>query len=184
MGQQAPLSLGDGTPPTTDLWTARLAPVHGETHFSVVLSRSKDSFLFSQPCLILFLHEHQFPPLIYALVQVGKAEVELDVQYGPEVTVPGQREVAHGEEVVVNCQVSANPSDVVITWTKEGDPSFQQTGQTLRLAGSNAAAENNGRYTCSATNHIQPTGKSRMENRLKESLHKHHAEPSLPGTTY
>jgi len=97
------------------------------------------------------------------LGQVGKAEVELDVQYGPEVTVPGQREVAHGEEVVVNCQVSANPSDVVIMWTKEGDASFRQTGQTLRLAGSNAAAENNGRYTCSATNHIQPTGKSRME---------------------
>ena len=53
---------------------------------------------------------------------MGKAEVELDVQYGPEVTVPGQREVAHGEEVVVNCQVSANPSDVVIMWTKEGVP--------------------------------------------------------------
>ena len=96
---------------------------------------------------------------------MGKAEVELDVQYGPEVTVPGQREVAHGEEVVINCQVSANPSDVSIVWTKEGDPSFKQTGQTLRLAGSNAAAENNGAYTCTATNYLQPTGKSRTERR-------------------
>ena len=98
-------------------------------------------------------------------MQVGKAEVELDVQYGPEVTVPGQREVAHGEEVVINCQVSANPSDVTIVWTKEDDPDFKQMGQTLRLAGSNAAAVNNGKYTCSATNYIQPTGKSRMERR-------------------
>jgi echinoid protein len=96
-------------------------------------------------------------------LQVGKAEVDLDVQYGPEVTVPGQREVAHGEEVVVNCQVSANPSDVSIVWTKQDDPSFRQTGQTLRLSGSNAAAVNNGEYTCTATNYIQPTGKSRME---------------------
>ena len=38
--------------------------------------------------------------LICLSVQVGKAEVELDVQYGPEVTVPGQREVAHGERRV------------------------------------------------------------------------------------
>lgn len=99
------------------------------------------------------------------IFQVGKAEVELDVQYGPEVSVPAQREVAHGEEVVINCQVSANPSDVSIIWTKEDEPSFKQTGQTLRLSGSNAAAVNNGKYTCTATNYIQPTGKSRMERR-------------------
>ena len=44
------------------------------------------------------------------------------------------------------CQVSANPSDVSIVWTKSEDPTFKQTGQTLRLSGDAAAADNNGMY--------------------------------------
>jgi hypothetical protein len=39
--------------------------------------------------------------------QVGKAELQLDVLFGPEVTVPAQKEFAQGEEVVVECQVSS-----------------------------------------------------------------------------
>ena len=34
--------------------------------------------------------------------------MKLDVLYGPEVTVPSQKEVEHGQEVIVNCEVSAN----------------------------------------------------------------------------
>merc|ERR1719422_1162642 len=116
------------------------------------------------------------------LGQVGKAEVELDVQYGPEVTVPGQREVAHGEEVVVNCQVSANPSDVVITWTKEGDAEFKQNGPTLRLSGSDPASVNNGKYTCSATNFIHPTGRQRMERQGNATISV--AVKHAPGNTF
>ena len=40
-------------------------------------------------------------------------------------------------------------------WSKEGDPAFRQSGATLRLSG--VTAEHNGRYTCSATNSLQPS---------------------------
>ena len=55
------------------------------------------------------------------LGQVGKAEVNLDVLYIPEVTVPAQKEVEHGQEIVVNCEVSTNPRPTTFIWTKEGD---------------------------------------------------------------
>jgi len=97
------------------------------------------------------------------LGQVGKAEVKLDVLFGPEVSVPPLREVGQGEEVVVHCQVSANPRPTTIVWSKEGDSEFRQTGPTLRLPGTNPAATNNGRYTCSATNFIQPTNRARQQ---------------------
>jgi len=97
------------------------------------------------------------------LGQTGTAEVILDVLYGPEVSVPEKKEVEDGQDVVVNCKVSANPPATSIIWTKEDDPEFKQIGRQLRLSGSDPAAVNNGRYTCSATNTIQPTGRQRKE---------------------
>merc|ERR1719471_2331368 len=97
------------------------------------------------------------------LGQAGSAEMKLDVLYGPEVTVPEKKEVELGEDVIVNCEVSANPRPTSIIWTKVDDPEFKQIGPQLRLTGSDPAAVNNGRYTCSATNTIHPTGKQRKE---------------------
>ena len=96
-------------------------------------------------------------------MQAGKAEVKLEVLYGPEVTVPEKKEVEHGRDVVINCEVSANPPPSSIVWSKEGDPEFKQVGRQLRLSGSDPAAVNNGRYVCSATNTINPTGRPRKE---------------------
>ena len=97
------------------------------------------------------------------MFQVGKAEVTLDVLYGPEVSVPESKEVEAGEDMIVNCKVSANPRPTSIIWTKEDDPEFKQIGPQLRLSGSDPAAVNNGRYTCSATNTIHPTNRQRKE---------------------
>ena len=96
-------------------------------------------------------------------MQIGKAEVMLDVLYGPEVTVPEKKEVEDGEDVIIECKVSSNPRPTSIIWTKEDDPEFKQIGPQLKLSGSDPAAVNNGRYTCSATNTIHPTGKQRKE---------------------
>jgi len=116
------------------------------------------------------------------LGQVGKAEVKLDVLYGPEVTVPAQKEVEHGQEVIVNCEVSANPRPTTIIWTKEGDAEFKQNGPTLRLSGSDPAAVNNGKYTCSATNFIHPTGRQRMERQGNATISV--AVKHAPGSTF
>ena len=97
------------------------------------------------------------------MFQVGKAEVTLDVLYGPEVSVPESKEVEAGEDMIVNCKVSANPRPTSIIWTKEDDPEFKQIGPQLRLSGSDPAAVNNGKYTCSATNTIHPTNRQRKE---------------------
>jgi echinoid protein len=103
-------------------------------------------------------------------LQVGKAELQLDVLFGPEVTVPAQKEFAEGEEVVVECQVSANPRPHAILWTKDDEPEFRQAGSTLRIPANSPAAAVNGRYTCAATNVIQPTGKQRMERHGNASI--------------
>ena len=101
---------------------------------------------------------------------MGKAELQLDVLFGPEVTVPTMKEFAEGEEVVVECQVSSNPRPHAVLWTKEDDPEFRQAGSTLRIAASSPAAAVNGRYTCAATNVIQPTGRQRMERHGNASI--------------
>ena len=101
---------------------------------------------------------------------MGKAELQLDVLFGPEVTVPSQKEFAEGEEVVVECQVSSNPRPHAVLWTKDDDPEFRQAGATLRIAANSPAAAVNGRYTCSATNVIQPTGRQRMERHGNASI--------------
>ena len=108
--------------------------------------------------------------------------MELDVLFGPEVSVPSQMEVSQGEEVVVECQVSANPGSSSIIWTKSGDSKFKQNGKFLRLSSSNAASVNNGKYTCSAPNFIQPTGRQRTKRigNATISIAVRHA----PGTTF
>ena len=95
------------------------------------------------------------------LGQVGKSELILDVLHAPIVSLPEKREVKSGENVEIECKVTANPRPTKVHWTKVGDPSFHFTGGVLRL--NNVSARQNGRYVCSATNFIQPTGKPRFE---------------------
>ena len=95
------------------------------------------------------------------LGRVGKAELKLDVLYGPTVSLTSaQREFNAGDNIEVDCRVDANPRPSTIQWFKEGDERFVQNGPTLRLNGVTAA--NNGRYICSATNHLHPTGKGKL----------------------
>ena len=73
------------------------------------------------------------------------------------------REFGENEEILIHCNVTANPPAHSIVWSKADDPEFRQVGSPLRLPGSNSAAQNNGLYTCTATNVIQPTNKQKME---------------------
>ena len=46
--------------------------------------------------------------------------------FAPEVSVPSMREFSETEEILVDCNVTANPPAHSIVWTKEGDASFRQ----------------------------------------------------------
>ena len=48
--------------------------------------------------------------------------------YAPEVSVPALEEFQENEDVVVNCNVSANPPAHAVVWTKQGDDEFKQVG--------------------------------------------------------
>ena len=85
----------------------------------------------------------------------------MDVLYGPVVSLqPAKRDFNEGDNIEVDCRVDANPRPSTIQWFKEGDERFVQNGPTLRLNG--VTAVNNGRYICSATNHLQPTGEGKL----------------------
>ena len=94
---------------------------------------------------------------IQFFLQVGKEDIQLDVLYAPSVTLPNSREVNENADVEIDCGVDANPRPTSIQWYKEGDERFIQNGPTLRLKG--VTAFHNGRYICSASNILQPTGK-------------------------
>lgn len=81
----------------------------------------------------------------------GKAELMVDLLYGPRIQMESKREANENEDVVVRCNVSANPP-AEIHWFKEGDASFITKGPILRLEKINSRSM--GRYTCEATNEL------------------------------
>ncbi|XP_073977737.1 contactin-2-like isoform X4 [Rhodnius prolixus] len=102
------------------------------------------------------------------LGQPKEAEVLLDVQYPPQVTVetgPGiarQREAEEGEMVTIKCNVSANPPPITVEWLREGRPEFRQSGELLKLH--KVTADSAGTYMCRATNILNPTTTTRLRS--------------------
>ncbi|XP_066903538.1 contactin-2 isoform X3 [Halyomorpha halys] len=100
------------------------------------------------------------------LGQSKEAEVYLDVQYPPQVTVesgPGvakQKEAEEGESITIKCNVSANPPPITIEWLRDGRPDFRQNGEVLKL--NRVSADNAGTYICRAANVLNPTSPSRQ----------------------
>ncbi|ROT74728.1 putative hemicentin-1 [Penaeus vannamei] len=90
------------------------------------------------------------------LGRLREAEVTLDVQYGPRVAVMSSKDVDESEDIMITCNVTANPAPVTIEWLKEGDDSFRQNGDILRL--NRVSAQNQGNYICRAVNILNPTG--------------------------
>lgn len=91
------------------------------------------------------------------LGRLREAEVTLDVLYGPRVSVISSKDADEGEDIVITCNVTANPAPVTIEWLKEGDDSFRQNGiDILRL--NRVSAVNQGNYICRAVNILNPTG--------------------------
>ncbi|XKL61368.1 hypothetical protein PGB90_008425 [Kerria lacca] len=94
------------------------------------------------------------------LGQVGEAELTLDVQYPPQVTIEVQGnarqiEAEEGESVNIQCNVSANPPPITVEWFREGKPEFRQQGDVLKIYRVNA--DSAGTYTCRAVNILTPT---------------------------
>lgn len=96
---------------------------------------------------------------------VRAREVTLDVLYGPIVRVPSNRDLEEGQDLVVTCNVTANPAPMPIEWLKKDDPSFRQNGDILRI--NSVTAANQGDYICRAVNFLSPTneeGSDRIGN--------------------
>ncbi len=94
------------------------------------------------------------------LGHTGEAELTLDVQYPPQVTIDGQgvarqREVEENEGISIQCNVTANPQPISVEWLREGKPDFRQAGEVLKIY--KATADSAGTYTCRAINMLNPT---------------------------
>ncbi|XP_076340244.1 cell adhesion molecule Dscam1-like isoform X1 [Tachypleus tridentatus] len=90
---------------------------------------------------------------------VGKASqgnLELSVLYGPRVMLEKHKEVSVGDSVSIKCNVDSSPPPHSLLWLKEGDPLFQQSGDTLQL--NEVDAEHSGNYVCQAINILKPAG--------------------------
>lgn len=94
------------------------------------------------------------------LGRIGEMELKLDVLHAPIITLPERRDASEGEDIAVDCQVASNPRPTTVEWFKEGDEKFTQNGPTLRL--NSITAEQSGKYICSATNHLHPSGKEKV----------------------
>ena len=90
------------------------------------------------------------------LGQVGKAELVVEVQHGPRVTLPSMEEAGEGAEVVVECKAEAAPAPTSVLWTRADMPEFRQAGRFLTLR--NVTHREAGLYTCTVTNTLTPTG--------------------------
>ncbi|XP_076065499.1 hemicentin protein echinoid [Oratosquilla oratoria] len=82
--------------------------------------------------------------------------VTLDVLYAPRVSVISSKDVEEGEDILILCNVTANPAPVKTEWLKEGDETFRQSGDILRL--NSVSAVNQGNYVCRSVNVLTPTG--------------------------
>lgn len=92
-------------------------------------------------------------------------EVTLDVLYKPIVMVPASKDLEEGENLLVTCNVTANPAPRTIEWYKIDDESFRQSGDILRI--NSVTATNQGNYVCKAVNFLAPTnedGRDRVGN--------------------
>lgn len=86
----------------------------------------------------------------------SKESLELNVLYGPYITVEPYAEATAGESINVKCNIESNPKPHTIIWLKEGDQFFKKSGPVLSL--SNIQPEDAGNYVCSATATIKPSG--------------------------
>ena len=108
------------------------------------------------------------------LGETGESKLTLDVLYPPVVTLPQEKVVHEGDSINVECQVASNPKATSVQWFKEGDSSFHQPGPTLRIR--SVTARDNGKYMCSASNFIEPTGgaKELYKGNGTINIHVHH----------
>lgn len=103
------------------------------------------------------------------LGQTREAELVLDVQYPPQVTIASagsgkQHEAEEGERISIKCNVSANPEPVSIEWIREGRPDFRQSGDELNIP--KVTADSGGVYTCRAVNVLYPSSSTLSRQRI------------------
>ena len=102
------------------------------------------------------------------LGKTGEHELDLDVLFGPIISLSAKTQEAYeGESVTIKCNISSNPSPVSVEWIKDdGRHDFKQIGEVLRL--DKVTADNSGTYTCRAKNILNPSVISNQSTNVVE----------------
>ncbi|XP_070549515.1 basement membrane-specific heparan sulfate proteoglycan core protein-like isoform X1 [Ptychodera flava] len=80
---------------------------------------------------------------------IGSADLDLDVQYGPEISFDSDvLRVKEGEFVTLECSVDANPAAYDVHWMRDGQRIYDGASYPLGNAGRNDA----GTFVCMAHN--------------------------------
>ncbi|XP_064463454.1 protein turtle homolog B-like [Ornithodoros turicata] len=89
------------------------------------------------------------------VLQPTHSDLQLSVLYGPRVSVLPEQETSQGENVVIKCNIASNPEPHAVFWQREGDATFRQKGDTLRLE--RVTADDAATYVCEAAVHMRPS---------------------------
>uniref|UniRef100_A0A7E4ZSG2 B-cell receptor CD22 n=1 Tax=Panagrellus redivivus TaxID=6233 RepID=A0A7E4ZSG2_PANRE len=81
-------------------------------------------------------------------IDTGAAKLNVNVYYGPEITVPKVANPAEGDQLTLDCDVDANPPPEQIMWTGPGG--FTHLGPKLTIDSINR--DHTGNFTCQANN--------------------------------
>ncbi|KAL3862795.1 hypothetical protein ACJMK2_008741, partial [Sinanodonta woodiana] len=80
-------------------------------------------------------------------------EAQINIVYGPTISLIDYTEVEEGENVSIACKVTANPQPDIV-WSRNGTV-ISPSSDTLRIP--NILRLNDGNYTCTASNVLYPT---------------------------
>uniref|UniRef100_A0AC35F2G5 Uncharacterized protein n=1 Tax=Panagrolaimus sp. PS1159 TaxID=55785 RepID=A0AC35F2G5_9BILA len=81
-------------------------------------------------------------------IDMGAGKLNMNVFYTPVIKVPKVSNPAEGEQLILECDIDANPNAEQIMWT--GPNGFSQIGSRLMI--DTIQRENTGNYTCQAEN--------------------------------
>ncbi|XP_052803399.1 hemicentin-1-like isoform X2 [Mya arenaria] len=93
----------------------------------------------------------------------------VDVQFGPKVQLPQIYDILEGSAVNYSCSViSGNPSQTFFIWTRSFD-SRQWNSQIFSIT--SVQKSDDGMYTCTASNHMTPTGSPGQTGNHSGTMH-------------
>ncbi|XP_052803021.1 hemicentin-1-like isoform X2 [Mya arenaria] len=99
----------------------------------------------------------------------GNTMFSVDVQFGPQVQPTGTHDILRGRDLNFKCPfVSGNPAKTSFVWTRSIDKR-QWNSQIVSIT--SVQKSDDGIYTCTATNHMTPTGSPGLTGNHSGTLH-------------